>query len=162
MTKYPPRCVFPEWMFNLPMQQQSVLLLASRGPDGIEKHHPCKIVHRAYRGTVFKAAKMGRILRWGESADTFMSLDVLADAPAWADAVNEYFDTIDSLPHHYHMHLMHGAQILGYKHPDMGRRLRWQYFYQVAVADAHLMVESEEQMDLRLNDWNQKGWGEHG
>ena len=45
--RYPPRCVFPEWIFRLPMQQQSVLLLGSRGPDGVEKFHPCKDVTRA-------------------------------------------------------------------------------------------------------------------
>jgi hypothetical protein len=38
-----------DWMDDLPMQQQSVVVLATRGPDGVAKHHPCKDVVRAYR-----------------------------------------------------------------------------------------------------------------
>lgn len=31
--------VQPEWCLSLPIQQQSVLFLAARGPDGIKKRH---------------------------------------------------------------------------------------------------------------------------
>ena len=45
--------VQPTWCTMLPLQQQSVLFLASRGPDGVAKVHPCKPVIIAYRATVF-------------------------------------------------------------------------------------------------------------
>ncbi len=156
--KYPPRCVFPEWIFSLPMQQQSVLLLGSRGPDGIGKFHPCKDITRAYRATVFKAAYYGRALAWGEEADTFMALDLIAVDSEWQRIVKAYFDAIDGLPHHYHAHLTHGAEILGYKHPDEAQRRAWYYFYQESVRDAHMNPETEEEMDRRLGDWGQKHW----
>jgi hypothetical protein len=92
--------VVPRWMNTLPLQQQSVMLLASRGPDGIAKHHPCKNVVRAYRGTVLLAARYGRPLRWGEKADTFMSLDRIARSELWDEDVKAYFDSVDQLPHH--------------------------------------------------------------
>ncbi len=60
------KSVQPEWCRKLNMQQQSVLFLAGRGPDGIPKRHPCKTVHTAYRACVFQAAKYGRLLEWGE------------------------------------------------------------------------------------------------
>jgi hypothetical protein len=53
---------------------------------------------------------------------------------------------------------MHGAQILGYKHPDERFRERWLGFYLRAVEEFHLQPETETQMDTRLGDWNQEHW----
>lgn len=92
--------VQPEWCRSLPLQQQSVLLLASRGPDGIAKFHPSKVIQRAYRATVFMAARYGRMLKFGEKADTFMSLEIFGSDAAWKQAVKEHFDHQDDLPHH--------------------------------------------------------------
>jgi hypothetical protein len=150
--------VQPEWCAELPIQQQSVLFLAGRGPDGIAKDHPCKPVHVAYRGSCFIAAKFGRPLEWGERADKFMSLHVFADEEQWGMATSMFFRHSDGLPHHYLGHLMHGAQILGYKHPDERFRLRWRLFYVEMVVDLHLTIETEAEMDNRLNDWNHQYW----
>lgn len=152
------RSVQPEWMKRLPFQQQSVLFLAGRGPDGIEKHHPCKAVHVAYRATIFLAGKYGRALEWGERADTFMSLDVFADELRWSSAVDDFFGAWDSLPAHYVKHLMHGVQILGFKHPDPRFRSRWNAFYQRLVTEFHLAPETESEMDRRLGDWERRHW----
>ena len=129
------RSVQPDWCLALPLQQQSVLFLAARGPDGVEKHHPCKAVVRAYRGTVLVAARYGRPLLWGEHADTFMSLDRFADISLWGQDIDAFIDSGDSLPHHYRAHLMHGAQIAGYKHPDERFRERWSWLYERMVDD---------------------------
>jgi hypothetical protein len=75
--------VQPEWCRALPLQQQSVMLLAARGPDGVTKMHPCKGVVVAYRGCVLLAAKYGRELRFGERADSFMSLDAFCSAGSY-------------------------------------------------------------------------------
>jgi hypothetical protein len=152
--------VQPEWCLELPVQQQSVLFLAGRGPDGIAKDHPCKPVQIAYRACVFKAAYYGRLLRWGEQADKFMSLHLFADDLIWAGVVRDFFRHSDSLPHHYMGHLMHGAQILGYKHPDPRFRQRWFHFYLEMVHDLHLNVETVQEMDQRLSDWGRKFWDE--
>lgn len=151
--------VQPDWALALPIQQQSVLFLAARGPDGVAKFHPAKAVVRAYRGTVLVAARYGRLLAYGEKADDFMSLDRFANDFHWAEDVRAYFHNVDSLPHHYQMHLMHGAQIVGYKHPDERFRDQWRAFYLRAVDDLHLYPEPEELMNERLNDWGQKDWG---
>lgn len=152
--------VMPEWIFRLPYQQQSVLMLGSRGPDGVRKNHPIKILHACYRGCVFKAAYFGRELRNTEQADTFMTRDELTDAALWEKHVKSYFDYIDELPHHYHMHLMHGAQIMGYKHPLPLIRTAWNWFYMRACEAMHVHPETEAQMDGRLSDWGRKHWDE--
>lgn len=144
--------VQPDWCRALPLQQQSVLLLAARGPDGISKVHPCKAVVRAYRGTVLVAAARRRTLHWAEKADSFMSLDRFADQNRWRIDVDAFFDSVDELPHHYLMHLAHGAEIAGYKHPDERFRGRWLEFYFEVCHDAHMTGETEVEMDARLND----------
>ncbi len=53
---------------------------------------------------------------------------------------------------------MHGAEIIGYKHPHPLLKKRWQHFYLHAVDDMHLSPETEVEMDERLNDWNQEFW----
>lgn len=150
--------VQPEWHRQLTLQQQSVLMLAARGPDGIAKDHPCKDVQRAYRGCVLMAARYGRMLRWGEKADSFMSLDRFADIMAWATIVHSFFETIDDLPHHFIMHLLHGAEIMGYKHPEVLFRARWLSFYNKGCYDMHMNPETQKQMDNRLSDWSRKHW----
>lgn len=150
--------VQPSWCLLLPLQQQSVLLLAARGPDGVGKDHPCKPVVVAYRATVLVAAKYGRSLEWGEKADTFMSLDVFADDARWQQALKAWFGSLDSLQHHYLMHFIHGAQILGHKHPDPRFASRWLSFYLESCGDMHLLAESEPQLDERLGDWDREHW----
>jgi hypothetical protein len=150
--------VQPEWATELPLQQQSVLFLGARGPDNAPKFHPCKQVVIAYRATVFMAAKYGRPLIWGEKADTFMSLDVFADDERWTKAVDAWFDNNGDLPHHYLLHFYHGTEILGYKHPDFRFCERWKTFYLRACEAMHVNPETEEQMDLRLGDWDRRFW----
>lgn len=152
------KSVQPEWCLALPIQQQSVLFLAARGPDGIAKQHPCKRLQRAYCGSVLVAARFGRCLEWGETADTFMGLDEIASDHFWPAIVKTFFQTADELPHHFYMHLIHGAEIIGYKHPDETFRERWLRFYFDAVTEFHLTAETERQMDARLSDWNQQFW----
>ncbi len=53
---------------------------------------------------------------------------------------------------------MHGAEILGYKHPDARFRSRWLDFYLQCCRDLHLTSETEEEMDERLNDWGRDEW----
>lgn len=154
------KSVQPEWCLSLPIQQQSVLLLASRGPDGISKSHPAKHIHRAYRACVLIGAYEGHELAYGEGSiyNTFMGLDLFSIDELWTPAVNNYFDQVDSLPLHYHMHFLHGIEILGYKHPDPRISNKWLSFYFMGCEALHLHPEAEDDMDARLCDWNQDHW----
>lgn len=150
--------VIQDWVLQLPMQQQSVLMLALRGPDDISKYHESKRVVRYYRSCVLKAARYGRPLVVDEEADTFMSMGGFSDDKYWHKTLDRYFGVVDCLPHHYHMHLMHGAQIVGYKHPDKLFQRRWFMFYVECCNDLHLGPETCEQMDIRLGDWGREHW----
>jgi hypothetical protein len=151
--------VFQEWLFALTMQQQSVLVLACRGPDGAGKFHPTKSVVTRYRATVLKAAYYGRAMEVDEYDDTtFMTLERFSDEEHWNNLLGNWFNNVDEVPHHYYMHLMHGAQVAGYKHPNVLFRVRWTEFYLRSCKDLHLNHETEAQMDERLSDWHQKHW----
>lgn len=151
--------VFQEWMFCLPMQQQSVLVLACRGPDGVAKFHPCKEIVARYRASVLKAAYLGRAMRIDEGDNTtFMTLINFSDDANWMGLNKVFFDHVDSLPRHYYMHLAHGAEIIGYKHPTELQRNRWRLFYHRCCHDLHLYPEGEAEMDARLADWSRAHW----
>lgn len=153
--------VFQDWMLSLTMQQQSVLILALRGPDGIGKFHPMKEVVTRYRASVLKAAYLGRAMRVDEGdATTFMTLLRFSEDAYWEELCKLYFAHVDELPHHYHLHLMHGAEIIGYKHTDELFRWRWQTFYDRCCEDMHVTSETRSEMDLRLSDWHREHWNE--
>lgn len=153
-------CVLQNWVFGIPMQQQTVLMAGIRGPDGIRKLHPMKAIVLAYRACVVKAAYFGRSLYFDEVADTFMTMDVISDNDKWGLAVRRFFDHIDELPHHYIMHLAHGAQIIGAHHCNLFLRGRWQRFYEACVDDAHMKPETSAEMNERLGDWGREHWGQ--
>ena len=151
--------VFQDWMLGLTMQQQSVLVLACRGPDGVGKFHPTKALVARYRATVLKAAYLGRPMQIDEGdATTFMTLRHFSQDGHWDAAVKDFFNHVDELPHHYYMHLMHGEEIAGYKHSDELFRRRWSDFYLRCCHDLHLYPEMEAHMDQRLGDWDRQHW----
>lgn len=151
-------CAFQEWIFDLSMQQQSVLVLALRGADGLSKEHPSKVLLRRYRACILKSAHLGRALRFGEEVDSFHSLNNWWNERHWSEMLRAFFRNVDDLPLHFTLHLMHGVQILGYKHPDQGVRSRWGTVYHAFVHQFHLMPENEAEMDHRLGDWGREHW----
>lgn len=154
--------VVQQWVTELPMMQQTVLLTAVRGPDGLPKYHPTKFVLRWYRRCILLSALDGKVLadpaeRNGGSF-TGPSVDSLNLWPEQMDErVTEYLRSLDEVPHHFQMHLMHAVEILGYKHPDFQVRAWWHRVYVRLVHDMHLWPETQEQLDKRLGD-SREGW----
>jgi len=72
-------------------------------------------------------------------------------------ALELYLRSVDELPHHFQLHFMHAAEILGYKHPDSAALRWWNKCYLELVNDMHLFPESEAEMDKRLGD-NEESW----
>ena len=164
--------VIQEWVHGLPMMQQTVLLTAVRGPDGLPKYHPTKFVLRWYRRCILLSALDGAVLTDPVDPNggsfTGPSLDgwrlkreaVRVDDPWQAgmdDRVTDYLRALDEVPHHFQMHLMHAVEILGYKHPDEHTRDWWHRVYLRLVHDMHLWPETEDQLDQRLGD-SREGW----
>lgn len=158
--------VTQEWTHAISMMQQTVLLTAIRGPDGSPKYGGgAKMLLRWYRRCVLLSAMDGRVLRdpiepnGGSFTGPSLQGDIEVDS--WTDRmqvhVNDYLRQLDSLPHHYQMHFMHAAEILGYKHPDSIIRHWWHQLYLRLVNDLHLHPETEAEMDSRLGD-TREGW----
>ena len=157
--------VMQEWTKNLTLMQQSVLITAVRGADGLEKNHVSKQMNRWLRRSFMKMAFTGKaVLRpdtLGGGSFTGPSInECTSDEARWRNMdhlLDLYLSKVDEIPHHYQLHIMHAAEILGYKHPDDWVRKWWNYCYRRLVNDAHLNVETEEVMDRRLGD-NEKSW----
>jgi hypothetical protein len=147
--------------------QQTVLLTAVRGPDGIAKYHPCKFLLRWFRRCTLISSLDGIVLAtpFDPGGGSFMGCSfepsIAGFDGVWTeimdDLVSNYLRALDELPHHFQLHFMHAAEIVGYKHPDPEIRAWWNKTYQRLVHDMHLWPETEEQMDLRLGD-DRSGW----
>lgn len=175
-----------DWVLRLTIMQQSVLMSGIRGPDGIRKDHPVKVFMRWYRRCVLLSA-FDRVAlsspisrgggsftgplphncgvephydeRWGDDYNqrAFGEYQQRAELDALTGAKDAVFRSVDELPHHFWLHLVHCSEILGYKHPDEKIRAYWHDFYNRACEDMHMWPETEEQMDLRLSD-NETAW----
>lgn len=180
-THYPDRMrrsVLQDWVMEQTFMQQSVLIAAMRGPDGVEKNHLSKKLAKWYRRCVVISAFDRRALDnpyhpgggsyTGPSMEVdSMTLQVFQDTGKGLDAINweaamdgvvkDYLKSIDSLPHHYHLHFLHAIEILGYKHSDLRIRKWWHKTYLRMVHDMHLAPETEQQLDNRLDD-NESKW----
>lgn len=156
--------VLQDWVLRLPYMQQSVLVSAVRGADNLPKEHPSKAINRWLRRCFMLSAFDGHpLLRPdlpGGGSFTGPSINLpgtgtLTDDQCWSamkQVAEDYFRTVDELPHHYQLHVLHAAEILGYKHPDDWCRQWWWEFYRVYVNKLHLYPEPEPVMDKRLGD----------
>lgn len=162
------------WVTRLTYMQQAVLLACVRGPDNTEKYHACKYLVRWYRRCILLSSMDGEVIdnpedpRGGSfTGPSILDLDIddLPSTPWYLrknmkEVIDKYIQSLDVLPHHYQMHFLHGAEIIGYKHPDATIAGWWRDLYVRLVRDMHLRPESEEAMDERLGD-NRAGWEKH-
>lgn len=180
----PPGAVLQDWVGKLSFMQQTVLLTAIRGPDGVAKYNPPKMLLRWFRRCVLiSALEQGVILDPvdprggsfnGPSVDlTATALEALAGASFVYDrdfhglvtywghrmdaVVGDYLRNADAIPAHFQSHFMHACEILGYKHPNKDIRRWWNNVYIRLVHDLHLFPETEAQLDARLGD-SREGW----
>lgn len=165
------KCVLQDWVLNLPLMQQTVLLTAIRGPDNTPKYGPVKMLMRWYRRCVLISALDNLVLRTpsdprggsftGPSIDS-KGPDVMHSGwePDMDRIVDEYLRTVDALPHHFHMHLMHAAEIIGYQHSDARIASWWLHVYYRFARDMHLTPETLDALNERLGD-SRANWLKH-
>jgi len=155
--------VTQRWTHSLPMMQQTVLLTAVRGPDGLPKYGCVKMLLRWFRRCTLLSAMDGRALTtpYDDNGGSFTGPSLQNRIEDWEPAMNtlvdEYLKTLDAIPHHFQLHFMHAAEIVGYKHPLPRVRAWWNLVYLRLVNDMHLHPESETEMNERLGD-DRSGW----
>jgi len=152
---------------ELPFMQQSVLIAAMRGADGVNKMHPSKYLGRWLRRCIVISAFDRKALDdpyypgGGSYTGPSVTGDELGASTDWEKPMNKkvkaYMDSMDEIPLHYHLHLLHAVEILGYKHSNERVRAWWLQTYKALAHDMHLAVETEEQLNARLND-NESDW----
>ena len=164
-----PTPVIQQWVCGLSFMQQTVLLTAVRGPDGLPKYGGVKMLLRWYRRCILVSSLDGEVLEnpYDNRGGSFMGPSYF-DNPthafegrSWGDVMDavmsEYLREIDAIPHHFQLHLLHSFEIVGYKHPDLIIRGWFRAAYERLVHDMHLWPETEAQLDARLND-TRAGW----
>lgn len=128
--------VTQDWIEKLTFKQQTVLLLALRGCDGILKDDLSKKFVRKYRSVILKDAGGGQ----------FMEDDISGD-----DIYN-FLKSLDHYPMHWLFHFLHAIQIVGYMHPEKEVWHFWTDLYCDIVEALHLEPELHESMQERLQD----------
>lgn len=184
-SEVPAMPVTQAWTWRLPFMQQSTLLSALRGCDGLPKRHKAKPLLKWYRRCVVYSAFDGAILTdpftpGGGSytgpiaelpmpvrrADGIEYLSRLDEVPytmyEWRcnqlqRISDDFIDSRDELHGHYKEHCMHVFEVIGYKHPDETIREFWNGIFIRMVQALHLWPETCEQMDDRLGD-SEQGW----
>lgn len=137
--------VLHDWVCGLPFQMQALLLTAMRGPDENNKYNAAKAIIRYLRGAVIKPAGDWR----GNNNNDFM----WGEYEKFYIFSNTFWQDHDEYPHHFIMHLVHCAEVVAYKHPNIRVCEHWLRFYNEACKSFHMQPETEKQMDKRLNDF---------
>ena len=136
--------ILQDWVSKLGIRHQGTLLGAVRGCDTAVKDDPSKKLTRFFRGVVLNPhvgdpTKAKSFIEWCETEEEFNK------------AVDGFFSVYDALPHHFVMHFIHAAEIVGYYYPDPVIRSWWYFLYAKAIRKLHLVPESLKQLDMRLN-----------
>jgi hypothetical protein len=134
-----------DWVHGLTFQQQALLMTGMRGPDMCNKHNAAKAIIRYLRGAICKPAG-----NWSYENDNDFMWGEYRVFSTWQ---KNFFDDPDGYPHHFIMHLIHCAEVIGYKHPDDVIAGCWLDFYQAGCKAFHMWAEDENEMDGRLNDF---------
>jgi hypothetical protein len=155
--------VLHDWVLELPFQMQALLLTAMRGPDNMPKQCNAKPIVRYLRGVVCKPAgdwsgKNDNSFMWGEYVkiiEKWHQHERLPDEhrQLFQTYCWQFWDDHDQYPHHFIMHLVHCAEVIGYYHPDKSIRGHWLNFYASACESFHMDMETKDAMDERLNDF---------
>ncbi len=131
--------VLQPWVEQLGLRHQGVLMACVRGCDSVPKEDATKALARCLRGVLLNS--------FDPKPTSF--IEHVND-----DELRERMVAVlknhDHYPIHYIMHLMHGSEIIGYKHPRAAVRVMWRWWYMKLAQCFHLNIETEEQLDARL------------
>ena len=123
-------------------KQQTVLLSALRGCDGMPKEDISKKFTRRLRNVLLLAADRSS----PDTPGTFMYTAVTDEDIA------RFTNHLDHYPMHWLIHFTHAVEIVGYKHPFYNARQWWLTLYLAICAGLHLNPETEMSLDERLVD----------
>lgn len=139
--------VVQDWVMELPLREQGVLLSAIRGCDTTEKPRvpgvgPIERHLSAYlRFLVLHPADVREV----DIPGAFMRPDY-PPSDSWKAS------EMGHLPQHYYSHLMHAFQVVGYEHPSFDIRTVCYGIYAKMVHNLHLNIETFGEFRMRLTE----------
>jgi len=136
------KSVLKDWVQELGLRFQGVLVSGIRGCDVSPRHDTSKILQRIYRYVILNTHC--------EDAAKSKSFILKAGIGETRERMEQMLEDCDHYPLHYIMHFVHAAEILGYYHPDIERRDLWNSFYQQCCKKFHLKPESQAEQLERL------------
>jgi len=143
MIENPRRSVLQDWVMQLPLREQGVLLTSVRGCDLTPKH-PLDSPERELVGIVRHAFMVPADPREVDhsSGSFFRSHLSRSFKPS---AFGHY-------PQHWVSHIMHAIEVIGYRHPNMQRRAMFHSLYLAFCKSFHVNPETFEQYESRLSE----------
>lgn len=130
--------VLQDWVMDLPLKMQSVLMTATRGPDN-ERFASIKVGNRWCRQHLF------------HDADPSNPFIVKPGDPQLPEILDRLARELEYTTVHYFGHFIHAFEIIGYKHPEPTVRALAMLVYSEMCAEVlHLPVESLDGMNARL------------
>jgi hypothetical protein len=139
--------VLQDWVVQLPLREQGTLLTAVRGCDDEPKMWIARGVAES------PGRRITAWVRW-----CFMNP---AD-PREVDVPGAFFQSrppfpfkpsgFGHLPQHWYSHIMHGLEVIAYRHPHEDIRMTAFGLYQQMVWNMHLNVETMQQFNTRLSE----------
>lgn len=131
--------ILKNWVNELGLRHQGVLVSAVRGADNASKEDSTKALIRVYRDVI--------LVSFNDTPSSFIEKVNLNEVKERMEKVLKNFDHYQI---HYILHLIHAAEIIGYKHPDISVSNLWLWFYYKFVSKLHMNPETEKQLDNRL------------
>ena len=134
-----PQGVLQPWVAALGLRHQGVLMACVRGCDNVPKDDATKLLARCLRAVMLRS--------FDPKPSSFIEHVASDELGRRMIAV---LKNHDHYPLHYLMHLLHGSEIVGYKHPEFPVREGWHWFYVNLATCFHLTPETEAALDERL------------
>lgn len=135
--------ILQDWVMELGLRHQGVLVSIVRGCDSVGKEDPSKKLIRAMRAVILNA-------HCGEKQTPATFID-RCPGDELQRRMEAFRKNCDHLPHHFVMHLVHAVEIIAYHHPDRGIKDAWIMFYCRLCRGLHINPETKLQLDERLN-----------
>lgn len=135
--------ILREWVSQLGLREQGVLVVATRGCDAASKL-PLDSVERRLTAAIRYAVLVPFDAR---EVDATPGCFMRSEAPA-----DFKLGMVEHYPLHWVLHVVHAAEALGFRHPDPQARAVWHALYLAAVKAMHMNAETLEQYTTRLSE----------
>lgn len=134
--------ILHNWVMDLPLRYQGVLLASVRGCDSTPKENSAKPIIRALRYSFMNCADEREV----GLPSAFMSR-------GWTEQEElSFLRDWDHYPIHFVQHLLHAIEVVGYCHPEIEYKRRYFSLYSRMVTKLHLNTETDEEMKDRLTE----------